>query len=287
MSNFTQAHVYNTSFAEVKAAFVGFCLNKAGYDEQDCDAAANTVTEANQLKRAGMLCKLVKQCNNTNYGSGCALGPLTTVIDTVANTTDGTVDLCTVEGTTAGYDVPGTNSKGTTPDNSCTPSTAATDCSANEECKLGTARSFTTCSRTSGSDTTTQRGICGLTSEAACTTCLDDFHGWATDSATQGATVEEVVSGFKGHCEGKRASTVCAAATNAIAASFLGNQGRRAGAICQLLGECNSTLVAGKTLTYAQHTGSFSRCRQTGVSSGDVVANFPVTLASLAGAQCR
>jgi hypothetical protein len=287
MSNFTQAHVYNSSFADVKTEFLEFCKSQDGYSQQDCDAAAVLINEANsnQLKRAGMLCKLVKRCSNTAYGDGCALGPLKTVTGAVANTSTGIVNLCTVEGTAAGYDVPGTNSKPLPkgkPEGTCTITTVASDCDvATQECSVATVRPFTSCSSSSGVETTAQLGMCVLKPEAACGKCLSDFAAWVADSVTQAAATSatQLAQDFYTECRVQnRSLSVCASAQNAIAASFMGNQGRRAGAICQLLGECRPDALEGKTMS-TPASGTFSRCTKSGLHTG-----IPVTLTgALAG----
>lgn len=298
MANFTQAHVFNSSFTQVQAAFQSYCKNVAGFAAADCDTVVSPTKGAtlNQLKRAGYLCNQLAQCAT---GDSPAYNPLCTfatsprlVADIPTNTssTDGKVNMCTVEGTNNGADIPGTSSVAN-PDKTCTTTTATTDCAATERCNVDNPRPFVRCSPSSGQEVTLQLGLCVLKPEVACGKCLDDFNAWATAAGTQSASVDSLVSGFSAKCaELNRTKAACDAATNAVQASFKGNQGRRAGAICRLLGECRpadlvSTAVQVNVPTPA--TGAFSSCKQTGLVGGAIVTNYPTSLAALSGIQCR
>lgn len=81
----------------------------------------------------------------------------------------------------------------------------------------------------------------------ACKRCLTDFSGFVTDSALAALTNTQLEAAFYDYCvsSARREPAVCDTARLGIASSFRSNGARRAGTICTLLSECNSTLVAG------------------------------------------
>lgn len=88
---------------------------------------------------------------------------------------------------------------------------------------------------------------CVDTPQKACKRCLTDFGPFVTAPSTAALTATQLPDAFREFCisSARREPGVCEAAKLGVASSFRGLAGRRAGAICALLSECNSTLVAG------------------------------------------
>jgi hypothetical protein len=81
----------------------------------------------------------------------------------------------------------------------------------------------------------------------ACKRCLTDFSTFVRDPAVATLVKSELEAAFRDYCVNSagREPAVCDMARLGIASSFRGNAGKRAGAICTLLSECNSTIVSG------------------------------------------
>lgn len=291
-NNFTRAQEFNQDVNSVKAAFATFCT-KAGFTSDTCTAVtSDTRSTLNGMKRAGLLCNLLQQCA-TSYAD-CELKPLPKVdgnIITYYNVSDGVVNLCTVEGTSAGHDLAGTSSTGRPP-KTCE---ADADCDvATEVCNKAAPKTFKKCTPSIGADTDSQLGVCTKTPKAACKQCLDDFRDWAPAA---GHTVNYLADEFATNCTTlNRSSAACQRAAQGFASSFRFNQAFRVGAICMHLGECQPASLVNDTITLASgSSGAFSRCTRTGVTSGGAVTNlgfaYPSAqtpdIADLTGTVCR
>lgn len=286
---FARAQEFNQDTAAVKSALQLFCAN-GGYGQAACaNLLADTRLTLNGAKRAGLICTILNRCNQTllSSASGCELKPPAqmngAVIIANVSSTDKQVDLCKMEGTTAGKDLAGTSST-TKPPKTCETATASTDCdAATEDCNMASPQTYSKCAPNFGIDTASQLGRCTLKPAVACKQCLDAFDTWVGTPSTQDPNVapEWLAGAFATYCTGTAGflSASCASAAQSIAASFGGNAGRRAGPICMLLGQCNTTALASTTITLASAaSGVFSRCTKTGVVSGAVVTGFPTTL---------
>jgi hypothetical protein len=88
---------------------------------------------------------------------------------------------------------------------------------------------------------------CADTPCKACKRCLTDFSTFIRDPAVATLAKSELEVAFQDYCVNSagREPAVCEMARLGVASSFRGNTGRRAGAICMLLSECNSTTVSG------------------------------------------
>lgn len=90
-------------------------------------------------------------------------------------------------------------------------------------------------------------------------------------------TAESIAMAFRTACVDKgRASAACDKAEKAIRASLNGNLGRRVGAVCRLLGECDAGLStnASCVLTGDGKSGQLSECLKGGVSNGTDIAGI-------------
>lgn len=81
----------------------------------------------------------------------------------------------------------------------------------------------------------------------ACKRCLTDFNPFTTAPSVAALTAAQLPDAFRDFCinSAGRDPAVCEMARSGVASSFRGLAGRRAGAICSLLSECDSTLVSG------------------------------------------
>lgn len=115
---------------------------------------------------------------------------------------------------------------------------------------------------------------------------MDNFNATAS---TEGTT-ETLATTFRTACVDKgRPSAACDRAEKAIRANFNGNLGRRVGAICRVLGECDAGLATNATcvLTGDGKSGQLSECLRGGTTNGtdipgigkcDVLQVFQITV---------
>lgn len=286
-ANFTLAQEFNQDFTAVKAAFTSWCLG-AKYTEQVCaDVLADQRATLNGLKRAGLLCHLLDECSTTAYSGSCALKPTSLI-----NATDGTVNLCTIEGVAAGRDLAGTSSVNK-PAGTCELATEAADCGADNEC-TGINRPFSKCAPRAGLDTATMLGLCTKKSAVACKDCLTQITPWVNEANLnrRAHTAEDLKDGFTNACESASfLSSACVRAAQSIATSFRVNKAFRAGAICELLGECVAASLPATDAITEVLGGTFSRCSVNGLVGGNPVVRFtqeyPSALAALPAGECR
>lgn len=289
-AKFTLAQEFNQDFTAVKAAFTAWCLG-AKYTEQACaDVLKDQRATFNGIKRAGLLCYLLGDCSTTAYSGGCTLKPTPLI-----NATDDAVNLCTIEGVDAGRDLAGTSSLAK-PDGTCQLATEATDCLASEEC-TGINRPFFKCAPTAGLDTATMLGMCTKKPAYACKACLDQIMPWVSEANTdrQAHTTEQLTVPFSAFTSACTAASIpasaCDRAAQGIATSFRGNKAFRAGAICEMMGECVATSLPATDAVTAFLGGTFSRCSVNGLVGGAAVVRgiqqYPPTLEALAAGKCR
>jgi hypothetical protein len=282
---FALAQQFNADDAAVKTALQARC--SAALSAQTCTTAANTLS-ANplSLRRAGMICKTLGECVQTDITAAGACNLRSAGI----NGTNGVVDLCSVEGVTSGTDLPHTTRAGL-PAGMCD---TAADCPGGDtaiyDCTKTAPKDFYKCTPSAGTDVLRQLGTCTLKPKVACEYCLRDFAGWAVTANTAPYTDDSLVTPdllaaeFYQNCTAvvtlARDVASCRAAAQGIATSYRGNKGRRAGAICLMLQECNPMALAGATVV---PTGSgltaaaFSQCTQQGSAVSTAVTGFPTT----------
>lgn len=251
---FTRAQQFNQITESVRAGFASFCAS-AGFSAAECQGVQAAGASLNQLKRAGWLCNQLGRCDPLKISaSPCSLKP-----DDTVTTTDGIVDMCTVEGTTLGAVLPGTLKSGL-PTGTC--ETSSNCNAASKFCDRNTTRALSKCAASTGSDLLTTLGVCRHTPQASCNKCLSDFavlpdHPWEIACESTG-----------------RASPDCSRALQLGQSSFRGNSLRRAGAFCVLLGEC---LPTQQSVTVNGTAGNFSLCTSNGLSSGQNLDDFSST----------
>jgi hypothetical protein len=231
MTAFVALQQYTLAKAELAAAFEPYCLSKS-YTTASCSAAVTKILDAATPlpfgKRAGSLCAVMSMCNAATIPIDCVLKPTANV----TGTGSAALDLCAVEGVTDGSDVQGTTRNLALPAGRCD-----TDAGCNNDgsniymCNLALTAQLCTC--TKGADNCRAVGTCQLRPCPACEQCLTDFAG--VTAATFAATCDST----------NRPSIACATAASGIANSFNGNAGSRAGAVCQLLGECSPARMSG------------------------------------------
>ncbi|KAF6251912.1 hypothetical protein COO60DRAFT_1674268 [Scenedesmus sp. NREL 46B-D3] len=255
MAAFASQQQYALTKADLAAAFRPYCLSKS-YTSASCAAgAAKILDQATPLpfgKRAGSLCAVMSMCSATAMPSSCVLKPTANL----NGTGSGALDLCTVEGVVAGKDVQGsTRDTINLPAGRCdTDAGCNTDGNNKYMCNLNLAAELCTCYN--GEDKCRALGTCQLRPCPACQQCLEDFQ-----SVTPGS--------FLATCTSKRSAIACSNANNSITNSFLQNAGSRAGAACQLLGECSPARMAGCNLTAGSLAASpFSPCTAEGTTAG-------------------
>jgi len=109
-----------------------------------------------------------------------------------------------------------------------------------------------------------------------CTKCIDSAQGVVAGHAPA-ATAADIVDSVVIWCaEADRNSTVCSTLQTAVRDSYLGNLGRRAGAICSRLGECSGPAIADTSCTVSIGGSSLpaaavDACSVQGIAGGSPV----------------
>jgi hypothetical protein len=229
MAAFVSKQQFALAAADVAAAFKPYCLSM-NYTTASCDAAAAKILASPLTfgKRAASLCAAMTMCNASTIVDSCVLKP-TAALNGTGSTA---LDLCAVEGLVAGRDVEGTTRATTLPAGRCDTDAGCNTNGGNDfMCNLALTAQLCTCYQ--GVDTCRPLGTCQLRPCPACARCLTDFQGVTAAS-------------FSSLCTStNRSAIACNNALNGISNSFQQNAGSRAGAVCQLLGECAPARMAG------------------------------------------
>lgn len=109
-----------------------------------------------------------------------------------------------------------------------------------------------------------------------CQRCISTFSNYTATEVTPTATATELATRFRAFCISPavgRPSAACDRVEKAIGSSYKGNMGRRLGAICRVLGECDAGLATNATCQLSSNSkaGTLSDCSVQGVSTGDAV----------------
>lgn len=147
------------------------------------------------------------------------------------------LDYCTVKGV-AGEPLEALVS-GIKPNGACN---VAVGCPlARHFCSLATQTRACTCANTTGTVTCEVFGQCEPDSCSVCADCVVGLQGYVQNvSAVESSAA--VAEAFQATCAAKGSSALmCAASKTFIGSSNKGNLGRRAGAICSMLGRCRGT----------------------------------------------
>jgi hypothetical protein len=115
----------------------------------------------------------------------------------------------------------------------------------------------------------------------SCKRCLSDFSPLVTDPAYTCLSSSAMPDVFRDFCvtTAGRQATACDMAKLGIASSFRGNAARRAGAICTVLSECNSTQLAGcRWVSSARYPGLKSEAARFWVCAAPPADTTPCTI---------
>lgn len=174
------------------------------------------------------------------------------------------LDYCTV----TGYDGDESLADLSLTGNSCINST---DCSQEGNvCSMAAPARVCSCDSNSGAVSCGMRGSC---QPSPCKVCSDCVTRWASfvDSVPVGHSAAAVSAMFQAQCRSFAAGyspEQCTATGTIVFAS--GNTGRRAGAICSILGACPSALVgdASCAINSLGKSGPLDLCTKEGVANG-------------------
>lgn len=245
MTEFATSHKFTSNRAALSEAFKSHCELK-GYDAAACDQAVTQIQNNTKLisfgKRAGQLCQAMNICT-TQLSDSCSLKPTVNL-----NTTGTNLHLCKIEGVTNGNDLPGIFSV-----DAGIPKPQDGQCISDSDCNNAALMCDTTltapfCTCYKGVDECRNVGKCVKKPCIACGDCLSAFQDFVANEATTSLdTAAGVATRFAAACRDLYNTSLdaCENARQAIASSYKGNAGRRAGSICKLLGECVPSAMRG------------------------------------------
>lgn len=146
------------------------------------------------------------------------------------------LDYCTVKGgTTTSGDKLEPVATGTRPARSCTANGDCTD--AGFSCSMATQTRVCTCANNTGAVSCQMYGTCERTPCKVCSDCVANLQDYV--NTTSDSDNSSVVAGmFQSECVKNSTQLMCAASAAFIQSSNRGNLGRRAGALCSMLGRC-------------------------------------------------
>jgi hypothetical protein len=226
----------DTPDAQLAAVWTKFCTGPLARASAACDAVAAAV-RANPWagRRAGLLCGLLKDCAQAAGKEQCAVKVQTDA----TGTKTARLDMCTVEGIEDGTAV-----AGTAPSFSFTGRRCFSDADIKDDgltCDVTTPGSTSTvCVCDAGVDTCRTLGTVVKTPCRQCNDCLKEWGRFAAQQRFQTAS-SAVAQAFAKECTSSgRSLAACAAVNSSIIASTAGNYAKRAGLVCQALGECNA-----------------------------------------------
>lgn len=226
--------VKDTTRAEVIAdRFKTFCTG-TGRSPLACEATAAAITSSvagSVGRRVASLCVSLAECQ-VQATPPCQ----------VAATPTGTaqaLDMCTVEGVFGGKAV--ADISGKAPAGSCK---ATADCtSPGTFCSMASTTRVCSCLSSTGVVSCETLGRCEPTACQVCSNCITAMQGHVTDARSK--TTADVATAFQATCTSQsNTELMCAASAMFISTSNTGNLGRRAGALCSMMGECVGSLYA-------------------------------------------
>lgn len=163
----------------------------------------------------------------------------------------------------------------------------ASDCNAtSEECDLSAASLSPVCRCNRGVDACQAVGKCKLkpppppklTDCQRCSMCVNSVQGTVTllAAAATTNTVKGITDALYSWCSANYTLTSCQQLQADVAASYKGNMGLRAGAVCVRLGQCEKSLVGNAAACLVtpseNNTGPLDVCSVNGVVGGGKVA---------------
>ena len=211
--------------------FRTFCSG-TGRDPLTCEAAAAVIAASvggNLGRRVGAICQALAECSTPP--------PLCSVA-TAPGKSASALDLCTSEGVMSGK-VPA-EVAGQAPAGSCK---VNADCGNSEMfCSTAQTQRVCSCAPSTGAVTCELLGACQPTPCRVCSDCIADLQPHVTSMVQLPAGEDNnaaVAAAFQSVCSSRgNPGLMCAASAAFIAGSNKGNLGRRAGALCSMLGEC-------------------------------------------------
>lgn len=215
-----------TKASEVADKFRSFCAG-TGRSPLACEAAATDIAgsvNGNLGRRVGALCRSLAEC--TDQASNCSVA-------SVSGQPAQLLDLCSVEGVKGGKPVPDASFHD--PLNSCT---GDGDCAAQPGMFCSRATTQMVCSCTAGAVACVQKGSCQPTPCKVCRDCISSMQSYVASTTWDNSSL--VAAAFQTACSGRSdtSNAQCMSVSSYIQSSNKGNLGRRAGALCSMLGEC-------------------------------------------------
>lgn len=285
MTAFIQPLLNATDAALVANRFNVEC--KKTYNAALCDDLTNRTMASPTgyfAKRAGNICKLLGQCDPAQFETDCSLAtaPLVPAATGLA------IDVCSVPGTN-GYTtlaVPNVVANITTVAKGFCFTDA--NCASTQVCDNATVAGVQcACNSSTGAETCASFYQCVDSPCTNCRNCLAYMRPFTSTwgSKTTATTGVDVAAAFRTHCAtigGPLA--VCSGVALRIEASYQGNLGKRAGLLCQAVGQCpanlatlpaNCTLAPNTTVNGSRlEPANFSTCSIDGASFGNGVAGI-------------
>lgn len=259
----------DTPDAQLAAAWTTFCTGPLARAPAACAAVADAISANPRVgRRAGLLCGLLKDCAQAAGKEPCGVKVQTNA----TGTKTGPLDMCTVEGIEGGTAV-----AGTAPEFSFTGRRCFSDADTKEvglTCDITTPGSTSTvCVCDAGVDTCRTLGTVVKTPCRQCNDCLKEWGRFAAQQRFQTAS-GAVAQMFAKQCAGTgRSLSACAAVNSSITASTAGNYAKRAGLVCQALGECNAAAYGANCSLSAPRAGG----------AGSLTSTSQLDLCSLEG----
>ena len=205
--------------------FRSFCAG-TGRSPVVCEATAAAVAASaagNLGRRVGALCGSLAECPaqtppcNVTIAAGQSSKPL---------------DNCTIKGVAG--EAPEGVASGAKPPNSCRPDDGCAE--AGFFCSMANPTRVCTCASSTGDVSCQMFGTCDKTPCRICSDCISGLQDYVNSTLDANSTT--VAATFQATCVNQgNAPPICAASAAYIQSSNKGNLGRRAGALCSMLGE--------------------------------------------------
>lgn len=226
----TPAISSSTNSSAIAEGFIAAC-RAARYSAAECGSVAADI-RASYLgalgKRPGWLCRALDGCPASGLPSDCVVKPNTTAsgADLVRPVN---ISLCTTSGLVP---LAAAAAAAAPPNNTCD-RTRTCNTSASEVCNFAGGAKHCVCNDETGEDTCTDLGVCVVPNCVACSSCVAATTTWVRGIASL-VDAGAIAASWQTHCTatlGAPAGT-CSVVRTAIADSFQGTVGKRAGGLC-------------------------------------------------------
>lgn len=215
----------------VAAQFQSFCVG-SGRNYLACTTAAAAIADStggNLGRRPAAICRALAECSTT-------LGSCN--VSAVAGAAAQPLDLCTTTGVASGAGVDGVWPVGQAPIGACLADASCTG--QGMFCSMASPRRACSCQSGSGADSCVAMGSCQLTPCKQCGDCIASLASYVA-GVPAGANSTDIAEAFRVQCIGNGSATPECTLTAAYIAAGRSNSGRRAGALCSMMGECGVT----------------------------------------------